>query len=299
MHAGAGEQQQAGGGQQAAQDEHGPRADRRHQPRGQDGAGDRGPAHRQEVQAGVERVVAAHVLQVQRREEEHGEEGAAVEREAEARRAQAARREQPQRHERLGDAALVGDEAGEQGDAGREGGEHLGRAPAERAGPDDAEHEREHAGRAEQRAHDVEPGVAASSRLSGTSRGVMAATTTAIGRLTKKIASQPSESTSTPPAMTPSVPPRPASAPQMPSAVLRSRPCGNVTVTMASAAGDSSAPPKPCSARAAIRTPDDGARPPASEPSANSPRPARKTRRRPSTSPRRPPSSRKPPNSSR
>ena len=70
--------------------------------------------------------------------------------------------------------------------------------------------------------------------------------------MTKKIHSHPSESTSTPPATTPSVPPMPARAPQTPSAMLRSRPAGNVTVSSASAAGESSAAPTPWITRAAI-----------------------------------------------
>ena len=111
-----------------------------------------------------------------------------------------------------------------------------------------------------------------------------AAPTAATGTLTKKIHSQPSESTSTPPATTPSVPPMPARAPQTPSAMLRSRPAGNVTVSSASAAGESSAAPMPWIARTAISVSEEPAKPPASEAAANSPRPTMKSRRRPSRS---------------
>jgi hypothetical protein len=89
------------------------------------------------------------------------------------------------------------------------------------------------------------PAPGFSRRLSPTTSGVAISAIAATGKLTKKIHSHPSESTRMPPATTPSVPPMPASAPQMPSARLRSRPAGNVTVTSARAAGESSAAPTP------------------------------------------------------
>ena len=55
-----------------------------------------------------------------------------------------------------------------------------------------------------------------------------------------------------PPSSTPAAPPEPATAPQTPSALLRSAPSAKVVVTIESAAGESSAAPKPCTARAAI-----------------------------------------------
>jgi hypothetical protein len=56
------------------------------------------------------------------------------------------------------------------------------------------------------------------------------------------------------------------------------------------------APPKPWTSLAAISTPDDVARPLASEAAMNSSTPVMKTWRRPSRSAARPPSSRKPAN---
>ena len=63
-----------------------------------------------------------------------------------------------------------------------------------------------------------------------------------------------------------------------------------------SVAGDSTAPPRPWTARAPISSPRESASAQASEDSANSAVPARNTRRRPSRSAERPPSIRKPAN---
>ena len=62
----------------------------------------------------------------------------------------------------------------------------------------------------------------------------------------------------------------------MPSALFRSEPSLKVVVTMESAAGESSAPPRPWTARAAIRAPSDSAKPPASEAAAKMSRPTMK-----------------------
>lgn len=59
---------------------------------------------------------------------------------------------------------------------------------------------------------------------------------------------------------------------------------------------DTTAPPKPCTARAAISSVCEGATPHASDASVNTTRPARNMRRWPYRSPSRPPSSRQPPN---
>ena len=123
----------------------------------------------------------------------------------------------------------------------------------------------------------------------------MAAAAMPIGTLTNSTHSQPAHSVSTPPSSTPAAPPEPATAPQTPSAVLRSAPSLKVVVTIESAAGETSAAPRPCTARAMISHSSLWAKPPASEASANSSRPEMNIRRRPSRSARRPPSSRKPP----
>ena len=84
--------------------------------------------------------------------------------------------------------------------------------------------------------------------------------------------------------------PAPPTAPQTPSAFARSGPW-KVVVMIDSAAGDSIAAPRPCPARAAKKTAALVASAEASEATVNTPRPVRKTRRRPSRSAARPPSS--------
>ncbi len=101
---------------------------------------------------------------------------------------------------------------------------------------------------------------------------------------------------STPPASTPTAAPEPPSAPQMPSALFRSGPSSNVVVMIDSAAGVMSAAPKPCTAREAISTPSDHARPQRNDATVKITTPISNTRRRPSRSAARPPSRRKPPN---
>ena len=81
----------------------------------------------------------------------------------------------------------------------------------------------------------------------------------------KKIHDQLSALVSAPPSSTPAAPPLPEAAPQMPSARLRSRPSRKVVVRIDSAAGESSAAPRPCSARKAISEPSDQASPSSSE----------------------------------
>ena len=120
----------------------------------------------------------------------------------------------------------------------------------------------------------------------------------AIGTLTHSTHSQPAYSVRMPPSSTPAAPPEPATAPQTPIALLRSEPSVNITVTSESAAGESSAAPRPWAARAAISTPGEEANPPASEAMANRIRPYMNMRRRPIRSAMRPPSSRKPPKNS-
>src|SRR5580765_4256172 len=126
-------------------------------------------------------------------------------------------------------------------------------------------------------------------------RGVSRSTAAPTGTLTKKIHSQPRYFVSTPPASTPTAAPLPPSAPQIPSALLRSGPSSKLVITIDRAAGEMIAPPSPCTARDAISIPSDCASPHASEASVNSATPTMNTRRRPSRSAARPPSSKKPP----
>ena len=116
-----------------------------------------------------------------------------------------------------------------------------------------------------------------------------------IGRLTKKTHRHESVSVSSPPRIRPTAPPPAAIALQIPSAFVRSRPSAKVVITIESAAGETSAAPRPCNARPPIRTPDDVARPLMSEATVKTTMPAMKSLCLPSRSDARPPSSRKPP----
>lgn len=119
-------------------------------------------------------------------------------------------------------------------------------------------------------------------------------TSTPIGSLMNRIHRQDSRSVSTPPATTPVAAPAPATALHTPRARVRALGSVKVVVRIVSVAGDSTAPPNPCSALAPISSPPVWAKPPSSDISENSPTPIRNSRRRPHRSAARPPSSRKP-----
>ena len=78
-----------------------------------------------------------------------------------------------------------------------------------------------------------------------------------IGRLMKNTQRHESVSVSRPPRSRPTAPPPAAIALQMPSAFVRSLPSANVVVTIDRAAGETSAAPRPCSARPPISMFDD------------------------------------------
>ena len=80
---------------------------------------------------------------------------------------------------------------------------------------------------------------------------------------------------------TPTAAPLPPTAPQMPSALFRSAPSAKSVVTMESAAGETIAAPRPCTAREPIKTPSLFARPQTSEASVKSATPTMNTRLRP------------------
>src|SRR3954468_18299413 len=138
--------------------------------------------------------------------------------------------------------------------------------------------------------------VADSERLSGIRPGVRASAMSDTGTFTQSTHSHPSPSVRIPPRRTPAAPADPATAPQAPSALLRSAPSLNRLVTIESADGEMIAAPRPCAARAAISCPWLVANPASSDATATTRRPAMKTRRRPSRSAARPPRRRKPPN---
>ena len=134
-----------------------------------------------------------------------------------------------------------------------------------------------------------------SARLSTSVRGASAAAANPIGTLTNSTQRQLRPLVRIPPRSTPAAPPAPATAPQTPSARLRSAPSAKVVVIIDSAAGETIAAPRPCTARATISHPSDWAIPPANDATENSTRPSMNMRLRPSRSASRPPSSRKPP----
>ena len=99
-----------------------------------------------------------------------------------------------------------------------------------------------------------------------------------------------------PPSRTPIAAPEPAIAPSTPSALFRSAPSSNVTVTIENTDGERIAAAAPWSIRATTSTPAVQASPQSSENAQKAASPTMKTMRRPRMSPARPPSSRKPPN---
>ena len=134
-----------------------------------------------------------------------------------------------------------------------------------------------------------------SARLSRRSTGLSASTSRPTGTLMKKIHDQLKALVSAPPRSTPAAPPLPDTAPQMPSALLRSRPSRNSVVSIERAAGETSAAPSPCSERNTISDPSDHANPSSKELTVKRRIPATKSRRRPSRSASRPPRRSAPP----
>ena len=90
-----------------------------------------------------------------------------------------------------------------------------------------------------------------------------------------------------PPSTGPSAAAIPATPPHSPTTLAR-RSGGNSGSSRASALGTIAAAAAPCTSRAAISAPADGARPAAAEPSTNSATPLRNTRLRPTRSAVRP-----------
>src|SRR6202451_1374454 len=109
---------------------------------------------------------------------------------------------------------------------------------------------------------------------------------------------QPAYRLRRPPATTPTVAPLAPMAPQIPSALFRSAPSGNMFITIDSAAGSTAAAPRPWTPRMMIRNVLVVASAQPSEAAVNSASPAVNTRLRPSRSAARPPSSKNPPKAS-
>jgi len=106
---------------------------------------------------------------------------------------------------------------------------------------------------------------------------------------------QPAYRVSTPPASRPAVAAAAPMPPQMPRALLRSAPSLNMFITIDSAAGSTTAAPRPWMPRMMIRNVSVVASAQASEAAVKIASPAMNRRLRPSRSAARPPSSRNPP----
>ena len=104
------------------------------------------------------------------------------------------------------------------------------------------------------------------------------------GTLTKKIHCHETRSVRTPPSSRPAAAPPAAIALHTPSARVRSALSVNVVVMIDSAAGETSAPPRPCRPRPTISIVEDCASPFNSDASENSATPATNSRLRPSRS---------------
>jgi hypothetical protein len=89
-------------------------------------------------------------------------------------------------------------------------------------------------------------------RLFGTTRRAPTIARTAIGTFTRKTARQSSHSVSTPPARMPAALPDAVTALNEPSALARSPTLSKVTMMIDNTAGETRAPPSPCTARPTI-----------------------------------------------
>ena len=115
------------------------------------------------------------------------------------------------------------------------------------------------------------------------------------GRFTKNTQCQLKVLVSTPPSNTPRLPPPAHTKPYTPMALARSAGSVNMFMMSDSATADTTAPPTPCTARAAINSAWVLASPHASEAKVKATMPAKNTLRCPYKSPSRPPSSKRPP----
>ena len=120
----------------------------------------------------------------------------------------------------------------------------------------------------------------------------------ATGRLMKNTPRQVQPLTSSPPMTGPLAAPIPPTEPHRPRARDRPARVGNAAWSSTSEDGTSAAAPAPCTNRAAISTPIDGASPQAAEASANSAVPPANTGRPPRRSASAPPVSSSPANDS-
>src|SRR3984957_2416784 len=150
--------------------------------------------------------------------------------------------------------------------------------------------------------HVSTPGISIRARSGGlrltSRRPATSVVGTAITRLTYRHHRHDSTCVSTPPSSSPSAPAPPATAPKIPNARDQSAVPANVTVSVDSAAGASSAPNTPWNARAATSTPNDCASPPTADAPENPTNPTINAHLRPNRSPTLPPTRSRLPNAS-
>ena len=131
------------------------------------------------------------------------------------------------------------------------------------------------------------PAPLVSPAVFGTQRSARTKSTTAMGTLTQKIASQPANCVSTPPRSGPTAAAPDMTAPHMPNAVARSL-SRNSAFTLDSVDGRMHAPPMPWMTRAMTNGANEVESAATMEPTVKITRPTRKRVRRPKRSPARP-----------
>ena len=208
---------------------------------------------RQEGEADLERAVAEHELQVERREEEPGEHRCRPEDADDVRDRDVAQPEEAERHERRRRPAT------------RSRGRPPAAAPATPSSPSVCGGRpalpgcRSRSRRPRASASAVTVTAPAMSRRRSRRRprrrrqslSVRTTTSTPIGTLTRKIQCQLRTSVRMPPRSTPMLPPPEATKPKMPIAFARSAGSVKSVIISESATAETTAPPRPCTARAA------------------------------------------------
>jgi hypothetical protein len=121
-------------------------------------------------------------------------------------------------------------------------------------------------------------------RDSPSTKAARATATMPTGTFSQKIQCQSRPCTTAPPTTGPTATPSPLMPPQMPTAAVR-RFSGTAWASRVRASGVTAAPPRPCTARAAVSCHDSVASPAAAEASVKTTRPIRNIRRRPIRSP--------------
>ena len=238
--------------------------------RAEDRAGDGGGDHGQERQPGADRGVGLDGLQVVGQEQEHRVDPGAGQGQRDDRGSAVAVGEHPQRQQRQRRRGPASRRTRRAGRPRRSGTARRRPRASRRPGPGTA---RRRAGTARRR-----PGRCRAGRSSGRCAGrsgrrrnaaAPISPMAAKARLTYSVQRQFRCSVSRPPSSRPTAPAIPATAPKIANARPRAGLPANVAVTIASAAGASSAPNAPWAARPAARTAKFGAAPASAEAAAN------------------------------